>query len=146
MVLFDDMTPDNDPTRIVPFHVGRWSTCRSSTRGIGTLAAFAGGPDAGPTDLGAPYPKEALVEAPAGLAVILNSSMGHAGRRKNSDAPRGLLHLTYTRRDWPQQLVQLDYVTPELYGRMNSAHRYLLEIARTQTDEVLRQPKRAHAN
>jgi hypothetical protein len=28
---------------------------------------------------------------------------------------------------------------------MNSAHRYLLEIDRTQTDEVLRQPKRAHA-
>ena len=56
-----------------------------------------------------------------------------------------LLHLTYTRRDLPQQLVQLDYLTPELYERMSPEHRYLLEIEPPREgDGVLRQPKRAH--
>ena len=65
--------------------------------------------------------------------------------RGSTATSRRLLHLTYTRRDLPQQLVQLDYVTPELYGRMSPAHRYLLDVDRTHTQEVLRQPKRAHA-
>ena len=147
MVLFDDMTPDNGPTRIVPgshlwapinvpvVNQGDWEPGPLSPKDQARV----------PADLGAPYPGEILVQAPAGAAVILNSSMWHAGTRKNSDGPRRLLHLTYTRRDLPQQLVQLDYVTPELYGRMSPAHRYLLEIEGTQTQEVLRQPKRAHA-
>ena len=66
--------------------------------------------------------------APAGSAIICNSSMWHAGTRKKTDAPRRMLHLSYTRRDLPQQLVQLDYLTPELYDRMSPEHRYLLEI------------------
>jgi hypothetical protein len=39
-----------------------------------------------------------------------------------------VLHLTYTRRDLPQQLVQHDHLTPALYDRMSPAHRYLLDI------------------
>ena len=39
-----------------------------------------------------------------------------------------MLHLTYTRRDLPQQLVQLDHLTRGLYDRMSPVHRYLLEI------------------
>ena len=39
-----------------------------------------------------------------------------------------MIHLSYTRRDLPQQLVQLDHLTQELYDRMSPAHRYLLEI------------------
>jgi hypothetical protein len=147
MVLFDDMTLDNGPTRIVPGS-HHWAPINVPFVNQGDWEPRPPSPEdqtRAPADLGAPYPNEVLVEAPAGSAIILNSSMWHAGTRKNSDAPRRLLHLTYTRRDLPQQLVQLDYVTPELYGRMNSAHRYLLEIDRTQTDEVLRQPKRAHA-
>jgi ectoine hydroxylase-related dioxygenase (phytanoyl-CoA dioxygenase family) len=147
MVLFDDMTLDNGPTRIVPgshrwapinvpfVNQGDWEPKPLSAEDQARM----------PADLGAPYPNELLVEAPAGAAVILNSSMWHAGTRKNSDGPRRLLHLTYTRRDLPQQLVQLDYVTPELYERMKPAHRYLLEIDRAEIGEVLRQPKRAHA-
>ena len=72
-----------------------------------------------PKDLSAPYPGELLVEAPQGSAIICNSSMWHAGTLKKSDTPRRMLHLTYTRRDLPQQLLQLDYLTPELYDRMS---------------------------
>ena len=145
MVLFDDMTLDNGPTRIVPGS-HRWAPINVpfvNQGGLGASAAFAED-QAGPADLGAPYPEEVLVEAPAGSAIISIPPCGMQEPEK-SDAPRRLLHLTYTRRDLPQQLVQLDYVTPELYGRMNPAHRYLLEIDRTQTEEVLRQPKRAPA-
>ena len=60
--------------------------------------------------------------------------------------PRRMLHLTYTRRDLPQQLLQLDYLTPELYNRMNGVKRYLLEIEPPAAgDGILRQPKKAHA-
>ena len=70
-----------------------------------------------PKDLAAPYPGEVLVEAPAGSAIICNSSMWHAGTLKKTDRPRRMLHLTFTRRDLPQQLLQLDYLTPGLYNR-----------------------------
>ncbi len=39
-----------------------------------------------------------------------------------------MLHLTYTRRDLPQQLVQRDHLTPELYDRAGPVHRYLMDI------------------
>ena len=38
------------------------------------------------------------------------------------------LHLTYTRRDLPQQLTQVDHLTKGLYDRMSPVHWYLLEI------------------
>jgi hypothetical protein len=84
-----------------------------------------------------------MVEAAAGSAIICNSSMWHAGTLKKTDAPRRMLHLSYTRRDLPQQLVQLDYLTKELYDRMSPVKRYLLEIEPPKTgDNVLRHPKR----
>lgn len=86
-----------------------------------------------------------LVEAPAGSAIICNSSMWHAGTLKKGDANRRMLHLTYTRRDLPQQLLQLDYLTPELYNRMSPVKRYLLEIEPPKDgDGILRQPKKDH--
>jgi len=64
---------------------------------------------------------------------------------KKTDKPRRMLHLTYTRRDLPQQLLQLDYLTPELYNRMDPVKRYLLEIEPPKAgDGILRQPKRDH--
>ena len=98
-----------------------------------------------PKDLGAPYPGEILVQAPAGSAIICNSSGWHAGTLKKTDAPRRMLHLTYTRRDLPQQLVQLDHLTQDLYNRMSPVQRYLLEIEPpTSGDGILRHPKRDH--
>ncbi|PZQ99693.1 MAG: hypothetical protein DI533_03275 [Cereibacter sphaeroides] len=147
MIMFDDMTLDNGPTRVVPqshlwkpinvpyVNIGDWEPEAMTDEDNGRV----------PADLGAPYPTEVLVEAPAGSAIICNSSMWHAGTLKKTDAPRRMLHLTYTRRDLPQQLLQLDYLTPELYGRMTPAQRYLLEIEPPVAgDGILRQPKRDH--
>lgn len=147
MLMLDDMTLENGPTRVVPgshhwapinvpyVNIGDWEPQPLSAEDAARV----------PADLSAPYPGEILVTAPAGSAIICNSSMWHAGTLKKSNAYRRMLHLTYTRRDLPQQLVQLDHLTPELYNRMSSVHRYLLEIEPPgDGDGVLRQPKREH--
>ena len=147
MIMLDAMTLDNGPTRVVPgshlwapinvphVNIGDWEPAPLSAEDEARM----------PKDLGAPYPSEVLVEAPAGSAVICNASMWHAGTLKKSDKPRRMLHLTFTRRDLPQQLTQLDYLTPELYRRMSPTQRYLMEIEPPgQGDDILRQPKKDH--
>ena len=148
MIMFDDMTLDNGPTRVVPGSQW-WAPINVPYVNIGDWEPEALSPvDAArvPKDLSAPYPGEVLVEAPAGSAIICNSSMWHSGTLKKTDQPRRMLHLTYTRRDLPQQLLQLDYLTPELYNRMDAAKRFLLEIEPPKAgDGVMRQPKKGHA-
>jgi ectoine hydroxylase-related dioxygenase (phytanoyl-CoA dioxygenase family) len=145
MIMFDDMTLDNGPTRIVPgSHY--WAPINVPYANIGDWEPTPLDPGEEvriPKDLSAPYPGEVLVEAPAGAAIICNSSMWHAGTLKKTDEPRRMLHLTYTRRDLPQQLLQLDYLTPELYNRMSLVQRYLLEIEPPKPgDGIARQPKK----
>lgn len=145
MVMLDPMTLENGPTRVVPgshkwapinvpyVNQGDWEPAPLSEEDQARV----------PADLGAPYPGEVLVTAPAGSAIICNASMWHSGTRKATDTPRRMLHLTYTRRDLPQQLVQLDHLTREFYDRMSPVHRWLLEIEPPREGEgVLRHPKR----
>ena len=147
MIMFDDMTRDNGPTRIIPGSQW-WAPINVPYVNIGDWEPEPLSPEDQarvPADLSAPYPGEVLVEATAGSAIICNSSMWHSGTRKTSDKPRRMLHLTYTRRDLPQQLLQLDYLTPELYNRMSPVKRYLLEIEPPKPgDGILRQPKKEH--
>jgi ectoine hydroxylase-related dioxygenase (phytanoyl-CoA dioxygenase family) len=147
MIMFDDMTLDNGPTRVVPGSQW-WAPINVPYVNIGDWEPQPLSPEDQarvPKDLAAPYPGELLVEAPAGSAIICNSSMWHSGTTKKTDRPRRMLHLTYTRRDLPQQLLQLDYLTPELYNRMSPVKRFLLEIEPPKSgDGVLRQPKKDH--
>jgi hypothetical protein len=148
VVLFDDMTLENGPTRVVPGS-HRWAPINVPVVNQGDWEPEPLSPEDQarvPADLDAPYPGELLVTAPAGTAFIMNSSLWHSGTLKRDASPRRLLHLTYTRRDLPQQLVQLDHLTEGLYQRMSPEHRYLLEIEPPKAgDGVLRQPKRASA-
>lgn len=147
IILFDDMTLDNGPTRVVPgshhwapinvpyINQGDWEPEPLSAEDQRRV----------PADLDAPYPGEVLVTAKAGDVIIINSSLWHAGTRKRDATPRRVLHLTYTRRDLPQQLCQMDFLTPALYERMSPVHRWLLEIEPPKEGEqVLRQKKRDH--
>ncbi len=146
MILFEDMTLDNGPTRVIPGS-HQWAPINVPVVNQGDWEPTPLSPEDQarvPKDLDAHYPGEVLVTAPAGAAVILNSSGWHSGTRKNNDAPRRLIHLSYTRRDLPQQLVQLDHLTRELYDRMSPEHRYLLEIEPPADGGVLRHPKREH--
>ncbi len=145
MIMFDDMTLDNGPTRIVPGS-HKWAPINVPYVNIGDWEPEAlSNEDAArvPKDLGAPYPGEILVQAKAGSAIICNSSGWHAGTFKKTDAHRRMLHLTYTRRDLPQQLVQLDHLSQTLYDRMSPVKRYLLEIEPPKSgDGILRHPKK----
>jgi ectoine hydroxylase-related dioxygenase (phytanoyl-CoA dioxygenase family) len=130
ILLFDDMTLDNGPTRLVPgshlrapinisyVNIGDWQPTPLTPEERALV----------PTDFSKPYPGEIHVTAPAGSVAVLNSSLWHAGTINRSGARRRVLHLTYTRRDLPQQLVQRDYVTPALYDRLSPAHRFLMDI------------------
>lgn len=111
LILLDPFEADNGATRIVP------GTHQNGERPQDTL-----------DDANAPYPGEIIVTAPAGALVVLNAHTWHGGTCNVSGKRRRVLHLSYTRRDQPQQLVQQEYITPALYERMNEAHRYLLDI------------------
>jgi hypothetical protein len=130
ILLFDDMTPENGPTRVVPgSHHWPAMNVPYVNRGDWEPAPLSAEEQARvPRDLAAPYPGEVLVTAPAGSVAVINSSMWHGGTRNLSGARRRVLHLTYTRRDLPQQLVQRQYLTETLYQRMSPAQRFLMDI------------------
>jgi len=130
MVLFDEMTLENGPTRVIPGS-HKWAPINVPVVNQGDWEPAPLSPEDRarvPRDLDAPYPGEVLVTAPAGAAVVLNSSLWHSGTTKRDASHRRLLHLTYTRRDLPQQLVQLDHLTEGLYQRMSPEQRFLMEI------------------
>jgi hypothetical protein len=148
IILFDDMTLLNGPTRVVPGS-HHWPPINVATvnRAGWEPAPFSPDEQARiPADLAAPYPGEVLVTARAGAVVIINSSIWHGGTRNVSGSRRRVLHLTYTRRDLPQQLTQRDYLTEPLYERMIPAQRYLLDIEPLPANAtVWRMPKHAGA-
>lgn len=147
MIMFDDMTLNNGPTRIVP-KSHYWTPINVPYVNIGDWNPAPLTPEEEshiPESLSASYPGEVLVEAPAGSAIICNSSMWHAGTLKHTDQSRRMMHLTYTRRDLPQQLLQLDYLTSALYDRMTPVKRYLLEIEpKKDSNGILRQPAKVY--
>ncbi len=130
IVAFDDIVADNGPPRVVPgSHL--WAPINVPYVNQGDWEPGPLSPEDAarvPDDLSAPYPGEVKLTAPRGSVAIINSSLWHAGTLNTSGKRRRVLHLTYTRRDLPQQLVQRAHLTPALYDRMSPAHRYLLDI------------------
>jgi ectoine hydroxylase-related dioxygenase (phytanoyl-CoA dioxygenase family) len=144
LILFDDMTLSNGPTRVIPGS-HRWPPINvpSVNRADWEPEALTAEEQAlVPNDLGVAHPREILVTAPAGSVVIVNSALWHSGTRNQDGSRRRVLHLTYTRRDLPQQLTQRDYLTEALYERMSPAQRFLLDIEPlAEGQQILRQPK-----
>lgn len=145
LFLFDDMTKDNGPTRVIPGS-HRWPSVNIPHVNWGDWEPPILNSDEKaliPTDLASPHPDEVLVQAPAGSVVIINSALWHSGTVNNSGKRRRVLHLTYTRRDLPQQLYQRDYLTKGLYERMSPAHRWIMDIEPSaHGDSAGRMPKR----
>jgi ectoine hydroxylase-related dioxygenase (phytanoyl-CoA dioxygenase family) len=141
------MTLTNGPTRVVP-RSHHWPSINVPYVNQGDWEPAPLTPEEQamvPTDLDGPYPGQVLVTAKAGSMVVINSSLWHAGTAKQDATARRVLHLTYTRRDLPQQLTQIDFLTPALWERMPPVHRWLLDIEpRESATQVLRQPKRDH--
>ena len=151
LILFDPMTLENGPTRIVPGS-HKWAPLnvpgenavyaeaklraeppKWATEGDNLAERVAASPVIGdegraPGDPFAAYPGEIKVTVPGRSVVICNAHIWHSGTVRRTHARRRQLHLSYTRRDLPQQLIQKNYVTPWLYNRLNLAHRYLLDL------------------
>lgn len=152
LIAFDPMTLENGPTRVVPgshkwapLNVpgenavyaaakprtgpARWATEADKVADHIAESPVTGDMDKTPADPFAPYPGEVKVRVPARTVVVCNAHMWHSGTVRLTAARRRQLHLSYTRRDLPQQLIQRNYVTPGLYNRLSEAQRYLLDLA-----------------
>jgi ectoine hydroxylase-related dioxygenase (phytanoyl-CoA dioxygenase family) len=130
MVMLDDMTETNGPTRVVPGS-HKWVPINVPDVNMAEVSHIEVRPEDVPIipkDPKAPHPKEIKVTGKAGSVAVINGSIWHGGTRNESGAPRRVLHLAIGRRDLPQQLNEREHLTPELYNRTNAAQRYLLDI------------------
>lgn len=145
IVTFDDMRLDNGPTRVIPgsHHWPPLNVAAVNRFDWSPKPLSADEEKLIPTDLAAPYPGEVLVEAPKGSLIICNSSIWHGGTRNISGDRRRVLHLTYTRRDLPQQLVQRQHLTQATYERLDDVQRYFLDIEPVPAGAAILQSARA---
>ena len=130
MVMLDDMTPDNGPTRVVPGS-HRWVPINVPDVNMAEVTEIKVTPEDRaimPKDPTAPHPKEVRVTGRAGSVAVINGHIWHGGTRNESGAHRRVLHLAIGRRDLPQQLNEREHLTPELLARSGPAQRYLLDI------------------
>jgi ectoine hydroxylase-related dioxygenase (phytanoyl-CoA dioxygenase family) len=129
LIPFDDMDAENGATRVVPkSHL--WPALSGHTTATNVTDKSARAEDLGrlPTDRSAPYQGEIKVELEAGSTVVINGALWHGGTLNVSGRQRRMLHLSFTRRELPQQLVQQAFLTAALYDRLTPALRYILDV------------------
>ena len=130
MIMLDDMTPDNGPTRVVPGS-HKWVPLNVPDVNMAEVTHIEVTEEDRkiiPADSIVPHPKEVKVTGTAGSVAVINGSIWHGGTRNASGALRRVLHLAIGRRDIPQQLVERNHLTPELLRRSSPAQRFLLDI------------------
>jgi ectoine hydroxylase-related dioxygenase (phytanoyl-CoA dioxygenase family) len=130
MVMLDDMTEDNGPTRVVPGS-HRWVPINVPDVNMAEVKEIVVTPEDRrimPTDPKAPHPQEVHLTGRAGSVAVINGHIWHGGTMNRSGAPRRVLHLAIGRRDLPQQLNEREHLTPDLLARSSPAQRYLLDI------------------
>lgn len=110
LVLLDDFTEDNGPTRVVP----------------GTHKMKA--PQFYLENREAPHPDEIKVLGKAGDAILFNSHLWHGGTTSQSNKKRRVLHPYYVAREFQQQQNQRQYIREETYKRISPAARYILDV------------------
>ena len=130
MIMLDDMTPENGPTRLVPGS-HRWTPINVPDVNMAEVTHIDVRPedhDRIPDDPLLPHPLERKVTGKAGSVAVINGHIWHGGTRNETGAPRRVLHLAISRRNLPQQLVEREHLTPELHARSTPGQRYLLNI------------------
>lgn len=111
MWVVDEFTADNGATRVVP------GTHRSGRLPQDVL-----------DDVVAPHPDEVVLTAPAGSVIVFNSHLWHSGTPNRSNASRGGMTLSFTRRDERQQLDQAEHIRKQVYDRLSPAERFLMDV------------------
>jgi ectoine hydroxylase-related dioxygenase (phytanoyl-CoA dioxygenase family) len=130
MVMLDDMTPTNGPTRVVPGS-HKWVPINvpdNNLAEVDRVVAQPGEETIIPEDPYAPHPKEIRLTGKAGSVAVISGHIWHGGTRNESGAPRRVLHLAIGRRDLPPQLNEREHLTPELQARTNPSQKFLLDI------------------
>ena len=130
MVMLDDMTPTNGPTRVVPGS-HNWTPINVPDSNMAEVERVVARPEDAadiPKDPYAPHPKEVRLTGRAGSVAVINGHIWHGGTRNESGASRRVLHLAIGRRDLPPQLNEREHLTPDLYARTNPSQKFLLDI------------------
>ena len=155
LILLDDMTLENGPTRVVPGShnwpainvpgenvvneataalmsspnkTQEWAVEGKGTSNQDLVQSGTCQDGIAPANPFASYPGEEVLTAPAGTMIVTNAHLWHSGTRNLSGARRRMLHLSFTPRGQPQDFDQRANLTPALYERMNVVSRYLLDI------------------
>jgi ectoine hydroxylase-related dioxygenase (phytanoyl-CoA dioxygenase family) len=130
VVMLDDMTKTNGPTRVVPGS-HKWVPINVPDVNMAEVKQIEVRSDELaiiPKDPMAPHPEEIKVTGKAGSVAVINGHIWHGGTRNESGAPRRVLHLAMARRDLPQQLNEREHLTSELFNRTNPSQKFLLNI------------------
>ena len=130
MILLDDMTESNGPTRVVPGS-HNWTPINVPDNNMGEVTRLEARPEDIadiPKDPYAPHPKEVKLTGKAGSVAVINGHIWHGGTRNESGASRRVLHLAIGRRNLPPQLDEREHLTPELQARTNASEKFLLDI------------------
>jgi len=130
MVMLDDMTLENGPTRVVPGS-HKWVPINVPDVNMAEVKHIEVTPEDKkimPADPYAPHPKEIKVTGKAGSVAVINGHIWHGGTRNESGASRRVLHLAIGRRDLPQQLNEREHLTDDLYNRASPSQKFLLDI------------------
>jgi ectoine hydroxylase-related dioxygenase (phytanoyl-CoA dioxygenase family) len=130
VIMLDDMTEDNGPTRVVPGS-HKWSPLNVPEVNLAEVTRQEVAPEDRPkipADPLAPYPGEVHVTGKAGSVAVMNGCLWHGGTTSRTGASRRVLHLAIGRRDVPQQHVEREHLTPGLLERSGPAMRFLLDI------------------
>ncbi|MGF6440921.1 phytanoyl-CoA dioxygenase family protein [Paraburkholderia youngii] len=147
MVMLDDMTEDNGPTRVVP---GSHKLVPINVPDINLVNAerMEVTPEEKaimPADPVATHPREVHITGKAGSIAVINGRIWHGGTANRTGITRRVLHMAIGRRDIPQQLNEREHLTLALYKRAAPAERFLLDIegAEPKVDDPLALPKDA---
>lgn len=130
MVMLDDMTADNGPTRVVPGS-HKWVPINVPDVNMAEVERIEMTPEQAksiPKDPMAPHPKEIKLIGKAGSVAVINGHIWHGGTRNETGKSRRVLHLAIGRRNLPQQLNEREHLTKELFERSGPSHKFLLDI------------------
>jgi Phytanoyl-CoA dioxygenase (PhyH) len=147
MVMLDDMTEENGPTRVVP---GSHKLVPINVPDVNLVNAerIEVTPEEEaimPIDPVATHPREVHITGNAGSIAVINGRIWHGGTVNKTGITRRVLHMAIGRRDIPQQLNEREHLTRALYERAGAAERFLLDIegAEPKVDDPLALPKDA---
>lgn len=133
MIMLDEVTEDNGPTRLVPGS-HKWPPLNvpdyNDDDGLLAQRRPATPEELAllPEDSLAPHPAEIKVTGRPGTICVINGHIWHGGTLNASGDKRRLLHFAVGRRNGAPELVQKDYLTPGLLARTSPAQQYLLDI------------------